>query len=132
MPGRTRAGMAGSVSRIPVRFVLEDGRHAEGELIRFRAPKTTDALLRRLPIEGRAARWKEEVYFEAGISMGAEKPKSKVEPGTIAFWPMGSAICVFYGETQPYSPVNIVGQVKSGIEIFRDVAVGGKIRMERA
>jgi hypothetical protein len=124
--------MAVSVSRIPVRFVLEDGRQAEGELVRFYAPKTTDALLRRLPIEGRLARWKEEVYFEAGITIGLEKAKSMVETGTIAFWPMGSAVCIFYGQTQPYSPVNIIGTVKSGIEIFKDVALGTKIRLERA
>jgi hypothetical protein len=124
--------MAGSVSRIPVRFVLEDGRQAEGELVRFYAPKTTDALLRRLPIEGRIARWKEEIYFEAGITAGLEKPKAKVETGTVAFWPMGSAVCIFYGQTQPYSPVNIIGAVKSGIEIFKDVALGAKIRLEKA
>ena len=123
--------MAGSVSRIPVRFVLEDGRQAEGELVRFYAPKTTDALLKRLPIEGRIARWKKEVYFETGITVGLEKPKSKIESGTIAFWPMGSAVCIFYGLTQPYSPVNVVGSVRSGIEIFKDAAAGAKIRMER-
>lgn len=122
--------MVSSVSRIPICFVLEDGGRAEGELVRFQSPRTTDALLRRLPIEGRIARWKEEVYFEAGVTMGLEKPKSNVNPGTIAFWPMGSAVCIFYGDTQPYSPVNIIGSIKSGIEIFRETAVGTKIRME--
>jgi hypothetical protein len=123
--------LAGSVSRIPVRFVLEDGRQANGELVRFYAPRTTDALLKQLPIEGRIARWKEEVYFETRIAIGLEKPKSKIEAGSIAFWPMGSAVCIFYGQTQPYSPVNIIGAVKSGIEIFKDVAAGAKIRLER-
>ena len=124
--------MADSVSRIPIRFVLEDGRRADAELIRFQAPKTADSLLKRLPVEGRIARWKEEVYFEVGITMGPEKPKSKVDAGTVAYWPMGSAVCIFYGQTQPYSPVNIIGVVKNGIEIFRDVAAGAKIRLERA
>jgi len=64
--------------------------------------------------------------------MGLEKAKSKVDPGTVAFWPMGSAVCVFYGDTQPYSPVNVIGAVKSGIEIFKDLATGAKIRLERA
>ena len=124
--------MSDSVSRIPVRFVLEDGRKAEAELVRFYAPKTADAILRRMPIEGRIARWKEEVYFESGITMGLEKPKSKIDTGTVAFWPMGSAVCIFYGQTQPYSPVNIIGVVKSGLEIFGDVAAGAKIRLEKA
>jgi hypothetical protein len=123
--------LAASISRIPIRFLLEDGRQADGELIRFQAPKTTDALLKRLPIEGRIARWKEEIYFESGITVGLEKAKSKVDPGIIAYWPMGSAICVFYGETQPYSPVNVIGVVETGIEIFKEVQVGKKIRMER-
>ena len=124
--------MSDSVSRIPVRFVLEDGRKAEAELVRFYAPKTADAILRRMPIEGRIARWKEEVYFESDIKMGLEKPKSKIDTGTMAFWPMGSAVCIFYGQTQPYSPVNIIGVVKSGLEIFADVAAGSKIRLEKA
>jgi len=123
--------LAASISRIPIRFLLEDGRQADGELIRFQAPKTTDTLLKRLPIEGRIARWKEEIYFESGITVGLEKAKSKADPGVIAYWPMGSAICVFYGETQPYSPVNVIGVVKTGIEIFKEVQVGKKIRMER-
>ena len=123
--------MTSSVSRIPVLFVLEDGRRAQGELVRFYAPKTTDALLRRMPIEGRIARWKEEVYFETDIAIGPEKPRSKVETGTIAFWPMGSAVCIFYGQTQPYSQVNVIGLVKNGIEIFRDVSAGTKIRLEK-
>jgi len=123
--------MANSVSRVPVRFVIEDGRIAGAELIRFYAPKTADSLLRRLPIEGRIARWEEEVYFEAGITMGLEKARSKVDSGTVAYWPMGSASCIFYGATQPYSPVNIIGLVKSGIEIFNDLAAGAKIRLER-
>ncbi len=130
--GGIQIAMANSISRIPIRFFFEDGRRVDAELIRFQAPKTVDSLLRRLPIEGRIARWKEEVYFETGITMGLEKAKSKVDTGTIAFWPMGSAVCVFYGETQPYSPVNVIGVVRSGIEIFKDVAAGAKIRMERA
>jgi hypothetical protein len=129
---RSLVTLTTSVSRIPVRFVFEDGRKSEAELVRFHAPKTTDALLRRLPIEGRISRWKEEVYFESGITIGFEKPKSKVEVGTVAFWPMGAAICIFYGQTQPYSPVNIIGNVKSGLEIFGDVASGAKIRLERS
>ena len=123
--------MTTSVSRIPVRFILENGAQANAELIRFYAPKTVDALLRRLPIQGRIARWKDEVYFDAGIAMGPEKPRHRVEAGTIAFWPMGSAVCIFYGETQPYSPVNMIGVVKSGIEIFKEAVVGAKIRLER-
>jgi hypothetical protein len=119
------------ISRVRVKFVIEGLGEAEGELVRFLAPRTVDMIVKKLPIEGRAALWKEEVYFETMIKMGEEKAKGTVEKGTIAFWPMGSAICVFYGESQPYSPVSILGKVTKNLEVFSSVKSGMKIRVER-
>jgi hypothetical protein len=118
------------VSRIKIKFIIEGLGEAEGELVRFLAPRTVDMVIRKLPIEGRAALWKEEVYFETPIKMGEEKAKGTVEKGTIAFWPMGSAICVFYGESQPYSPVNVLGKITKNLELFSQVKSGTKIRIE--
>lgn len=119
------------VSRVKVRFVLDGLGEAVGEFVRHLAPRTVDMIVRKLPVEGRAALWKEEVYFEIAVKMGEEKAKSTVEKGTIAFWPMGSAVCIFYGETQPYSPVNVVGKVTENLELFSQVKSGTKIRMEK-
>jgi hypothetical protein len=119
------------ISRVKVKFVIEELGEAEGELVRFLAPRTVDMIVRKLPLEGRAALWKEEVYFETSIKMGEEKAKGTVEKGVIAFWPMGSAICIFYGESQPYSPVNILGQVTKNLELFSNVKSGTKIRVEK-
>jgi hypothetical protein len=118
------------VSRIKVKFIIENLGEAEGELVRFLAPRTIDMIVRKLPIEGRAALWKEEVYFETPIKMGEEKAKATVEQGVIAFWPMGSAICVFHGDTQPYSPVNNLGKITKNLELFKQVKSGTKIRVE--
>ncbi len=118
------------VSRIPIKFVIEGLGKAEGELIRHLAPRTVDAITNKLPFEGRAALWKEEVYFEIPVKMGEEKAKPTVETGTIAYWPMGSALCIFYGSSQPYSPVNIVGKITKNLEIFKQVKSGTKIRVE--
>ena len=118
------------VSHIKVKFIIENLGEAEGELVRFLAPRTIDYIVRKLPIEGRAALWKEEVYFEIPIKMGEEKAKPTVETGTIAFWPMGSALCVFYGKSQPYSPVSILGKITSNLELFRQVKSGATIRVE--
>jgi hypothetical protein len=124
------SGEEGDVSRTKVKFIVEGLGEAEGELVRFLAPRTIDMIIRKLPIEGRAALWKEEVYFETPIKMGEEKAKGNVENGTIAFWPMGSAICIFYGESQPYSPVNILGKMTKNLELFKQVKSGTKIRVE--
>ena len=118
------------ISRIPIRIMIEGIGEAEGELIRHLAPRTVDAIVNKLPLEGRAALWKEEVYFEIPVKMGEEKAKAAVETGTIAYWPMGSALCIFYGSSQPYSPVNIIGKVTKNLEVFRQVKSGMKIRVE--
>lgn len=125
------SGEEAEISRIKIKFIIEGLGEAEGELVRFLAPRTIDTLVRKLPIEGRAALWKEEVYFETPIKMGEEKAKATVEKGTIAFWPMGSAICIFYGESQPYSPVSILGEVTKNLELFGRVKSGTKIRVEK-
>jgi hypothetical protein len=124
--------LAENVSRVPIKFIINEIGEAEGELIRYMAPRTVDAIAKKLPIEGRAALWGEEVYFEIPVKMGEEKARANVEKGTIGFWPMGNALCIFYGETQPYSPVNIVGQITGNLELFRQVKSGAKIKVERA
>jgi hypothetical protein len=118
------------ISRVKVKFVIEGLGEAEGELVRFLAPRTIDTIVRRLPVEGRAALWKEEVYFEIPVKIGEEKAKPTVETGTIAFWPMGSALCVFYGQSQPYSPVNTLGKITKNLELFEQVKSGATIKVE--
>jgi hypothetical protein len=118
------------ISRVKIKLVIEGLGEAEGELVRFLAPRTIDTIVRKLPLEGRAALWKEEVYFEIPIKMGEEKAKPIVELGTIAFWPMGSALCVFYGKSQPYSPVNILGKITNNLDIFRQVKSGNTIKVK--
>ena len=119
-----------NISRVKVKFIIEGLGEAEGELVRFLAPRTVDTIVRKLPIEGRAALWKEEVYFEIPVKIGEEKAKPIVEIGTIAFWPMGSALCVFYGQSQPYSSVNILGKITKNLELFKQTKSGATIKVE--
>jgi hypothetical protein len=119
-----------SVSRIRIKFILEKLGEAEGELVRFKAPRTIDMIVRKLPIVGRIALYKEEIYFEIPIKMGEEKAKPTVETGTIAFWPMGSALCVFYGKSQPYSPVSVLGTITKNLELFKTAKSGTAVKVE--
>jgi uncharacterized protein len=118
------------ISRVKIKFILEGLGEAEGELARFKAPRTIDMILRKLPIVSRIALYKEEIYFEIPIKMGEEKAKSSVETGAIAFWPMGSALCVFYGKSQPYSPVSILGSITKNLELFKTAKSGTAIKIE--
>ncbi|MFH0848085.1 MAG: cyclophilin-like fold protein [archaeon] len=119
--------MSSDVSRIRVKFSMEAIGDASGELIRFLSPRTVEALVRAMPLHGRAAVWKEEVYFETSVKMGAEKANSPVEKGAIAYWPMGNALCVFFGTTQPYSAVNIVGRVVENLDLFSQIKPGSRL-----
>lgn len=120
-----------SITRTPVKFLIEDLGQAEGELVRHLAPRTVTAITKTLPLEGRVALWKDEVYFEIPVKMGDEKAKAKVEKGTIAYWPIGNALCIFFGNTQPYSPVNIVGTVTNNLELFAKTKSGNRIKVEK-
>lgn len=119
-----------SITRVQIKFIIENIGEAEGELVRHLAPRTVDAITKTLPFEGRAALWKEEVYFEIPVTMGDEKAKPEVEKGTIAYWPMGRALCIFYDESQPYSPVNIIGKITENLEIFASIKSGTRIKVE--
>jgi len=120
-----------SVSRIPIRFIIPGIGEAEGELVRIRSPRTTDAILRALPIEGMSALWQQEVYFDIPVKMGTEKASPTIKIGDLAYWPLGSAFCIFWGDTQPYSPVNIIGKVTKNLELFEQIKTGTKIIIEK-
>ena len=82
-------------------------------------------------MEGRAALLKGGVYFHVPLNLGMEKAKRIAEKGTLAYWPMGRALCIFYDDARPYSPVNYVGKIKENLEVFRRVKTGTKITVEK-
>jgi hypothetical protein len=119
------------ISRIPIRILLEGSGETQGEFIRFLAPRTVDALLRVLPLQGRVAIWKEQVYFQVPLKIGPEKATPQAVEGDIAYWPMGNAICIFVGSMQTHGPINHIGKNLSNLEMFRKVQSGTRIRVER-
>ena len=122
--------MGTSSNRIPIKFFIQGLGEVEGELVRFRAPRTVDALVRKMPIEGRAALLKGGLYFTVPLQMGLEKPVKTVSSGTIAFWPLGSAICLFYDDSTTYSPVNVVGNTTFN-DVLQEVQMGTILRVEK-
>lgn len=119
------------LEKVPLRIIFGNFE-VTGELVRILSPRTVEALSMVLPISSSAFLWKEEIYFTTGISVGPEKPKATVKPGDIAYWPPGMAFCIFYGKTQPYSPVNIMGRVTSPLEPLKKVRQGEWVKVVRA
>ena len=90
---------------------------------------TAEDVWRALPLESKAQRWGDEVYFTIGIAASEENPQAMVPSGTVAYWPPGKAFCIFFGQT-PYSPVNVIGQVEGDAVEFDKVQSGETIRIE--
>jgi hypothetical protein len=84
-----------------------------------------------LPFESRAQRWGDEVYFETAVEVGEEEPQADVPSGTVAYWPPGKALCLFFGQ-KPYSPVNVVGEVEGDPGVLSAVDDGEAVRVEVA
>jgi hypothetical protein len=97
-----------------------------------RNPRTSEAVWDALPIEGRVMLWGEEVYFGTSLICEDENPSSSATAGDISYWVPGHAICIFFGRTQPYSPVNHIGRVSEGLGIFTSVKEGAEIVLRRA
>ena len=91
--------------------------------------KTAALLLENLPVEAAARRWGDEVYFDVPFQTGPEDPQPEVPSGTLAYWPDGPALCVFFGQT-PYSPVNVVGKLDGDAGDFAAVESGEPVRVE--
>ena len=101
---------------------------------------TAQQIWEALPIEGRANLWGDEIYFSIPVQAGSEpEARADVEVGEIAYWPPGSAFCIFWGPTpassgskpRAASPVNILGRVAGDTTQFKTVSNGAVVRLER-
>ena len=100
------------------------------------SPETRAAIEEALPIEGEATRWGEELYFSTGIDVAAESARAEIEPGALAYWPQGNAVCLFWGPTpastgeepRAASPVNVFA--RADVSGFDPGAGGATLRVE--
>jgi len=84
-----------------------------------------------LPFMSNAEVWKEEVYFQTPIGEDIKGEKIlRVVSGDVCYWPPGRALCLFYGITQPYSPVVKVGEIIGPCYGLRDVENGSKLEVK--
>ncbi len=94
-----------------------------------------------LPIDGKANRWGDEIYFAIPIDADEEPDaRAAVQVGDIAFWPPGNAFCIFWGPTpasrdaQPVaaSPVNVLGAIVGDASRFDQLPSGVRVRLGKS
>jgi len=120
-----------SLARVPIKIEVEDVGVFEGELIRFYAPLTVRALLKMLPVGGATALWDYAVYFQVGLSRGAEKPVSRIKPGDLLYWPPGDYIALAFAEASPPAQMTKIGEFKGDYEKLRAAKPGARIKISK-
>ena len=91
---------------------------------------TADAVWEALPFEAAASTWGDEIYFGIPVSAEEEPGSSAVvEMGAVAYWPPGSALCLFFGRT-PASRGNEI-RAASAVNVFGSID-GERIIVARA
>jgi hypothetical protein len=102
--------------------------------------RTATAVWDALPFSTPGQTWGDEIYFGIPVKAEAEGGREVVELGDLAYWPPGSAFCIFFGPTpasrgseiRPASSVNVVGRILGDPKVFKAVRSGTTIRVERA
>jgi hypothetical protein len=100
--------------------------------------KTASAILQALPIEGRAKRWGDEIYFSIPVQLDeAEDARQVMEVGELGYWPVGTAFCIFFGRTpvsqgeepRAYSNVNPFGKIEGDVTLLQIVKDGDRVQV---
>ncbi len=96
---------------------------------------------RSLPLQVRMSRWGDEYYGDAGITIKEDASAREImQVGEIAYWPPGSALCIFFGPTpastderpRAASPVLPVGRILSGAEGLARLGTSVRARFLKA
>ena len=102
---------------------------------------TADAAWEALPFEAAASTWGDEIYFGIPVSAEEEPGASPVvEMGAVAYWPPGSAMCLFFGRTpasrgneiRAASAVNVLGSIDGDPTVLKRVRDGERVTVDRA
>ncbi|MBD3165460.1 hypothetical protein GF324_02590 [bacterium] len=108
----------------PIRITI-NGIELHGEL---NDSETAKAVLKAMPLRFTGHYWGEEIYGTIPVKLDEAPDAVEVveEIGTLAYWPVGNAICLFWGPTpvsrsdemRAASKVNVIGKVTANLERF--------------
>ena len=102
--------------------------------------RTADLLWDALPLEASVNTWGDEIYFRIAVQADEEDGASDVvDMGTVAYWPPGQALCLFFGRTpvsrgdeiRAASPVNVMGAIDGDATVLKQVSSGTQVVVER-
>ncbi|MFZ3106770.1 MAG: cyclophilin-like fold protein [Candidatus Hydromicrobium sp.] len=88
-------------------------------LVELNDSKTSQEIIKKLPIVSRSNIWGNEIYFQIPVYSELENGIEILDTGSVAYWPPGNAFCIFFGKTpastgdkpQAASPVTVIGKI---------------------
>ena len=92
-----------------------------------------------LPIEASGNVWGDEIYFRIPELEPEDGAVEVVDMGAVAYWPPGSALCLFFGRTpasvgdeiRPASAVNALGAIEGDATVLKAARPGARVVVER-
>lgn len=92
-----------------------------------------------LPIEASGSVWGDEIYFRIPELEPEDGAVEVVDMGAVAYWPPGSALCLFFGRTpasvgdeiRPASAVNALGAIEGDATALMAARPGARVLVER-
>ena len=117
-----------SVSKVDIEIDLQGKGTARGGLFRHLSPLTLGALMKRMPIQGRVARFSDQfIYILSGVVAGVEKARRNFSAGDITFLASNGAVCIFLKDVGVATPMNPLGRVVEGLDLLRSASAGDVI-----
>ena len=123
------AQAAGSVSKVECTASVGGKGEAKLSLYRHLAPLTVNSVLRTLPFDSRVTLQPAMVCLFTELRVGVEKPRVQFSRGDVAFLPSGGLLCVFLGDARSDRPINPIGTVEGGLEVFDAIRPGDVVRL---
>ena len=120
---------AGSVSRIECTAQVRGRGDAKVAFFRHLAPLTVNAILHSLPADSRVGVGPAMVSLFTQVQVGVEKPRLSFERGDVAFMAAGGLVCIFLKGAKSERPLNPVGKVEAGMDVFDAIRPGDVVRL---
>ena len=121
--------LAGSVSKVDCVASFMGGGRAKVSLYRHLSPLSVNAIMRILPVDSRVNVQPGMRCLFTPLKVGVEKPRTSFVRGDVALLASGSLICIFLQEARSDRPLNPLGKVDEGLELFDGMRPGGTVRL---
>jgi uncharacterized protein len=63
------------------------------------------------------------------LRVGVEKPRTQFVRGDVAFLPSGALLCMFIRDAQSERPLNPLGKIDEGLDVFEATKAGDVVRL---